>query len=453
MQLHDYQELAVLEIIKQYSLGNKKVLLHLATGAGKTFIFSHLLKLSADKGKSALMIVRGRNLVKQASDRLNKEGVHHGVIMAGYSLADARIQICSIDTLKRRDQKPKADFIVIDECHLFLSKKNVEFMNHYPDSYFLSVTATPYTKQSLQHLADTIVHPASMKWLMDNDHLRPARYFAPSRPCLYDVKVERGDYVSEFLEPKMGVLTGGIVEHWRKLGENRPTVCFAVNIKHSKDIVETFNRAGIKAEHIEGDTLDEERQKALDRLQSGETKIISNVGILCVGVDMPWLSCIIMARPTKSYALYIQQAGRGTRKFEGKKNFILLDHAGNVLRHGLITEEPSVEIAGMQKKRQPITLTTCQKCFAVHSNKICPDCGTEKSRKPLQSPQFENGILSEFKEDPIRQRAHEIKEEKESREHRYEWMWHTMAREYDYNTADKFFTRPWKLRKTSPTYW
>ena len=137
------------------------------------------------------------------------------------------------------------------------------------------------------------------------------KYFAPSSPDLKGVRTQNGDYVTDQLEERMSTLTGDLVPHWVELAENRPTIAFAVNIKHSLNIVSQFNKAGIAAEHIEGDHSFDERMAAIERLKNGTIKILSNVGVLCTGVDMPFVSALLDARPTQSYNLYVQRAGRG----------------------------------------------------------------------------------------------------------------------------------------------
>ena len=130
-ELRPYQTNALNKIRSEYAQDNKKVLLHLATGAGKTVIFCEVLKGAHLKGKSAIMIVRGRKLVDQAHKRLAKYNVPHGVLMAGHKLfkPNEAIQICSIDTLISRKLKPKADIIVIDETHLATSDGYKNFLS------------------------------------------------------------------------------------------------------------------------------------------------------------------------------------------------------------------------------------------------------------------------------------------------------------------------------------
>ena len=220
-----------------------------------------------------------------------------------------RCQVCSIDTLIARKLYPEADLIILDEAHLFTKKSQAgEFVQYYKDrSYIVPVTATPYLPEGLRHVAETFVHPITMEQLIEEGHLIKFRYFAPSEPDLKDVRISSTtkDYVTDELEKAMvaGQLTGKIIDNWKKIASDRKTILFAVNVHHSKLLTERFNQAGIKAEHCDADVPDKERNEIIKRLESGETRVVCNVGIFCTGVDIPSLGAIIMARPTKSYNL------------------------------------------------------------------------------------------------------------------------------------------------------
>ena len=377
--LRPYQVDALDQIKSHYRRGNKKVLLHLSTGSGKTVIFSHVMRESALKAKRSIMVVRGRHLVNQAADRLLKAGIYFGVHMAGHKLHRplAPIQICSVDTLRARNIRPPADIVIIDEAHQATSKSYLDLVANYPDAYFLAVTATPFTKRPLNHLAEVIVSPITFSELVEQGYLVDARYYAPDIPNLENVKVTGGDYCAVQLADIMenNALVGNMVEHYLKIASDRPAICFAVNIEHSEMICDRFNSDGVPCEHMEAGTPEIERNAILERLRTGITKVVTNVGILCTGVDLPHVSCIIMARPTKSYILYIQQAGRGTRPFENKKDFILLDHAGNTLRHGMISDYKRPNIAGQTRIELLRPVRQCEQCFAVYYGATCPACG------------------------------------------------------------------------------
>jgi superfamily II DNA or RNA helicase len=255
-------------------------------------------------------------------------------------------------------------------------------IEQYPDAYILAVTATPYPKGGMRHLADEIVSPITMTELIEQGFLVPARYFIPSAIDLSGVAIDRKtqDYVAGQLSDRMNTakLFGDMIASYKTMGENRPALCFAVSIEHSRRIVESFNAAGIPSAHIEADTPLEERQKIIRGLEENRIKIISNVGCLTTGVDIPAVSCIIMARPTKSYMLHIQCLGRATRIHPGKEDFIVLDHAANIQEHGFIEHEREVDLDGKEVKKKDIQLSMCSICYRAFVGTICPSCGKNK---------------------------------------------------------------------------
>lgn len=392
--LRDYQQRGIDGIRTHFAKGEKRVLLHLATGGGKTLLFSVMLKKVHEKGKKAVLVVRGRALVDQASQRLFREGVPHGVVMAGHwnYRPTERIQVCSIDTIHRRGIDLEADMIVIDEAHMAASLSYRKMIEKYPDAYILSVTATPYVKAGLRHLADRVVYPISIDRLMAEGYLVRPRYFSfPTDVNLDDVDIDKktGDYNQVQLGEavnKSSTLCGDIVKHWQSHARGRPTIAFAVNIRHSRSIVERFEAAGIRAVHIDKDTLEDDRRNAIQDLVAGNVKIISNVGILGTGVDIPEVSCLILARPTQSKNLYIQQCGRGTRLSPGKANFIVLDHASNLMKHGPIEDEEPCDLDGHGKPPKPRDgMVKCPRCFCVFDKKefglACPGIIINKEGK------------------------------------------------------------------------
>jgi DNA repair protein RadD len=188
------------------------------------------------------------------------------------------------------------------------------------------------------------------------------------------VKKSSGDYVVKDLAEVMSQtrLMGPIVETWKSLGVG-PTLLFAVNVEHSKMLCAQFIKAGISAEHIDAKTKNSERELAIDRLRSGVTSVLCNVGLLGTGFDLPPISTIIMARPTLSYPLWMQMIGRGTRPYPGKKEVRILDHAGNTFKHGYYETHRYASLSGKAPLVR-LEIHTCSACYACYdaSLKACP---------------------------------------------------------------------------------
>ncbi len=307
--LRDYQIKAIDGLRDGYRRGVRRLLLHLATGGGKTRCFSEVLKGAHAKGTMALVVVRGRKLIKQASDRLRRDGVPHGIIMAGAENATfERIRVCSIDTLYSRRHAPEAALIVIDEAHQTTGEGYKWFLEQYPRALILAVTATPHLKRGMRHVADEVIRPITARELTEQGYLVPLRYWTPEKPDLSEVTTSGDDFNQRELGVAMrkAALSGNVVKTYLEMGGSRRAILFAVDIEHSRQLVGQLGQAGVAADHIDANCTDEQRDKAVKRLETGEIKVLSNVGVLTTGVDVPAVELVIMARPTKSYNLWIQ---------------------------------------------------------------------------------------------------------------------------------------------------
>ena len=255
------------------------------------------------------------------------------------------------------------------------SYKNLSFM--YPDAKFLSVTATPFITESLRHIADVIVQTTTMKELIHDKYLVPPRYFAPKTPDLSKIRIQGGEYNQEDIEREVlrpGII-GSVCESVSACDGS--SLLFTSSVRHSRELTD---RLGSSCRHIDANTSDKDRIEILKLHRTGEIKIISNVGVLTTGVDLPWLRNIIDAAPTLSLCRNIQKIGRGTRPYPEKSHFNVYDHAGNVHVHGFITDDFTPTIDGdITRPKGKALVSTCKKCFGVYPATLstCPYCHTE----------------------------------------------------------------------------
>lgn len=356
--------------------------------------------------KRAIIVVRGRKLVDQASKRLNAEEVPHGVFMASHPhyYPERSIQVCSIDTIRSRKVYPKADLVIIDEADQATSPDYHELAAHYEGARFLCVTATPYGSKSLTHVAQKIIHPITVREIIEQGYLVDAKYYAPATPDLKNVRIKGGEYNEKDLEEVMGKseIVGDVVSCWKKYSPGLPTLVFCVSIAHAQLLCEEFKRVDVRAKVLSAKDPDFIREAVIEELKTGDTEVILNVGIFGRGVDIPWLKTVVLARPTMSLNLHLQQLGRGSRLWEGKDHFLVLDHAGNVLRHGFMDEEHPVDLNGSKKKfKDTEPVHTCEECFGIYRKKQhpnqCPYCGFEEEKKERRNmPDVRSGDLVEL---------------------------------------------------------
>ena len=416
-----YQTEAVERVRQSIRHGSRRILVVLATGSGKTVVASHIVANTRAKGKRVLFLAHRRELIRQTFAKLVRNGIPYtdvGVIMAGVDAGPvdvgspaelpsrdddlwtklarrrptASVQVASIDTLRNRI-RPEADLVIVDEAHRALAKGYTDIRDAYPKAIHLGLTATPYRAdgRGLGESYEDLVAVASPSLLIREGFLVAPRVFtvpASSLPDLGGVRVRGGDYDAEALAKAVdkGGLVGGIVEHWLRHTPGVRTVAFAASVEHSKHIAARFVEAGIAAEHLDGETPAADRDAILRRLERGETLIVSNCGVLCEGWDQPSVKCCILARPTKSTGLYLQQAGRILRPFQGQ-SAVILDHAGCAVEHGLPQDDREFTLEAKKKTSKAAgeaPVKTCEECFAVlpASVAVCPECGFVFPVKP-----------------------------------------------------------------------
>jgi len=249
---------------------------------------------------------------------------------------------------------------------------------------------------------DDLLLVASPRQLIGEGHLVEPRVFTvppDALPDLRAVRVQRGDYDQRALAAAVdsGKLVGNVVEHWLRLARGVRTVAFAVSVAHSLHIVEQFRAAGVTAEHLDGTTPADERDAMLRRLDRGETLVVSNCSVLAEGWDQPAVKCAILARPTRSTGLYLQQAGRILRPYGGLPA-IILDHGGCAIEHGLPQDDRAFTLESRKKKgaSSPPRVRPCPGCFAVlHvSTRVCPHCG-HVLIATVEVPAVRDGTLGE----------------------------------------------------------
>jgi superfamily II DNA or RNA helicase len=393
-QLRPYQVEAVERVHARIAAGVRRILLVAATGAGKTTVASELIRQAARRHQRALFLAHRRELIQQAYARLLDFGfAEHevGILMASdrRRRPGAAVQVASVDTLRHR-AKPRAELVIVDECHRALAKTYRDIAEHYRASVHLGLTATPYRAdgRGLGDAYDELVVVASPRQLIAEGFLVEPRVFTvpPSAlPDLSAVRTSRGDYEAGALAEAVDrqALVGNLVEHWSKHAAGIRTVVFATSVAHSNHIAERFRAAGVAAEHLDGETPTHERDAILARLESGETRVVASIGTLTEGWDQPAVKCAILARPTKSTGLYLQMAGRILRPYQGQQA-IILDHAGCVLEHGLPQDDREFSLESRPKKKtgqMSAPVKTCPECFAVValSTRECPSCGATLS--------------------------------------------------------------------------
>lgn len=406
--LRPYQHDSIARVLAHLECG-KATVLQMPTGAGKTVTAVELTRALAEQGP-AWFICHRREILKQAIGSFTRAGLSFGVIAVGHEAnPDARIQIASVDTLRHRHAKYAAPRTLIwDECHHLPAKSWSKIMRMYPLAHHVGLTATPERLDGLglESLFSELVCGPTLGWLIGNGFLSPYRVFAPSEPDLSAVRMSQGDYRAADIDKIMNtpVVIGDAVEHYKRITPGKKALIFASSVAASQAVVAAFQAQGVPALHVDASTPVDERDDALAALAEGRIKVLSNVQVFTEGVDVPSVDVVILLRPTKSLALYLQMIGRGLRTADGKEEVLVLDHAGLVYEHGFPDADWEWSLAGgarearLEKAREgKERLRKCPKCFLVHSPlEVCPSCGFKYEASGRDVAQFD-GVLYELR--------------------------------------------------------
>ena len=387
--LRPYQNTLIERARANFITGKQSQLLVLPTGGGKTVCFSYMAARAVEKGLRVWILAHRVELLDQISRTLTSFGVPHGMVAPGY-MGDRRrpVQVASVFTLVRRlDRYEAPDLIIVDEAHHAISASTWgRVITAFPKAKLLGVTGTPIrlSGEGLGDLFQTMVQGPSPRELIELGALSPYRLFAPTGVDLTGVHTRMGDFVRGELLAAVDKpsITGDAVKHYQKLAPGRRAVAFCISVEHAVHVSESFRAAGISAQAIDGGMDRTLRASVLSEFSAGRIQVLASCDLISEGFDVPAIEAAILLRPTQSVGLYLQQVGRALRTFPGKTEAIILDHAGNVSRHGLPDEERVWSLDGSAKKKgaqkSEVPVKTCGSCFAtVASAATHCSCGFE----------------------------------------------------------------------------
>lgn len=343
IKLRDYQRIFIDAVRNEFVHGHKRVVGVAPCGAGKTIMTGWMIREALNRNKRSIFFVHRHELIEQTSNTFTALDIPHGIISAGSPMQlDLPVQIASVQTLaKRLDKVTAPDFLICDECHHILANTYKKILDAFPYAFLLGVTATPLRMGGIT-LADvftSMVQSLSVNQLISKGNLTPFKYFAADFNIdLSRVKMSHGDFdnkqLAEILIDKS--ITGDIVQNYNRLAYGKSAICYCVDVNHSKAVADAFCDAGISAAHVDGDTTQKLRNSIVNDFRNGNIKVLCNAELFGEGFDVPNCQAVILARPTQSLTLYIQQSMRAMRPDpnDPAKVAVIIDHVQNAQRHG-----------------------------------------------------------------------------------------------------------------------
>jgi DNA repair protein RadD len=433
-----------------------------ATGSGKTVVLSKLLR---DESGASIAIAHRQELVSQISIALARNGVRHRVVGAkrgsslvriitalqvaelGYSYLDptARCGVGGVDTIVRMTNEPwfqQVRLSVQDEGHHVLAaNKWGQAAKLFPHARGLFPTATPLRADGrglgrhADGLVDAMVLAPSMRDIISMGYLTDYRYIGAQTKDLHleniPISPTTGDLNNNQVRVavhKSKTIIGDITDHYIKWATGKLGVTFAVDVEAAGDIAAAFRAKGVSAEVVSANTPDSLRAAILRRFRNREVLQLVNVDLFGEGFDLPAIECVSFGRPTESFALYSQQWGRALRLMipkhlesswdslgdsgrraailaSDKPKAIILDHVGNLMRHGGPPDKKcdwSLDRRDRRstKKNDAIPIRICANgdCLQPYkrTHKECPHCGFYPEPAERSGPEYVDGDLTEL---------------------------------------------------------
>jgi DNA repair protein RadD len=393
LPLRPYQAEALEAVSQEWRAGHRRVVLVMPTGAGKTATGCEAVRRAVARGRRVLWLAHRTELLSQASERLDAEGIPHGMIQAGRPAdPSAPVQVASVDTLRTRGQAPPADLVIPDEAHHTPADSQQALLANYEHAHFLGLTATPQRGdgRGLGAVFNALVTGPSIRELTDLGHLVPLDIIGPDKEAAS--RTIAHDPVRAYLETKIQMPDGRITE-----ARGRRAVVYAATVRQAQDFAAAFNRAGIPAESVEGNTAADKRRYVLSEVSRGGLLVVVNCQVLTEGWDAPALEVCILARRVGTAGLYLQMVGRVLRSNPGKSRALLLDLGGSVHTHGRPEAEREYTLDGkgiyLAGKREP--LGVCPGCGLSVQVWPCTRCGHQPESRDVEIAEQPIALITE----------------------------------------------------------
>ena len=352
MELRPYQNEAVASVESEFSRGIRSTLIVLATGLGKTIVFSYLAAREVRRGGRVLILAHRGELLQQAIAKLRAAtGIEAGLEKAEetsevawddipYTVVVGSVQSMKSQKRLARFSHDEFSLVVIDECHHALTGTYRSVIDHFPKAHLLGVTATPDRGdlRSLSEVFETIAYEYSIVDGIKGGYLSPIFVqTVPLRIDLSQVAVQSGDFQAASLGSALDPYLRQICHEIKTRCANRKTIVFTPLIATSRKMLQIFIEEGVReVREVNGESPD--RADVLEWFSHAPAGcVLLNSMLLTEGYDEPSVDCIVVLRATKVRALFVQMVGRGTRlsPSTGKQNLLLLDFLWLTASHDL----------------------------------------------------------------------------------------------------------------------
>lgn len=398
-----YQESLHRAVLAEFNAGYRRVVECMATGLGKTHTATKQIAHFLSLGMRGLFIVDLDFVVDDTAASLQRNGIDCGIIQAGKKFDEGkRIYVCSLQTIIARGLRPDADFVILDECHIFAGPECLALLHAYPNALHLGLTATPQRGDgtALGNFYERLVVGPQLGWGMTHG-LCPEHGEGPISCCDKNAPYLVRRIRTHAPPKKLTKLAWDPVEAWFQMAPGLPTIYFCDSSRHADDLVKRFSEMGVGAEVVNSKTPAKQRRTFRDRVRSGKTLVVCTHSVGIKALDLPEIACVGLWRSVGVQGVMQQMVGRGARA--GKEEMIFIDGVGNVREMGLPEQERVFSLDGdpIKLARPSATpLTTCKECGAIQlPADACCRCGG--ALLPDEVKVSKQNQLAEVKEVPL----------------------------------------------------
>lgn len=400
LQLRPKQKRVIEDVAAAFRAGHRRIMVSAFCSFGKTELAAAMLDNTRQNNRRGIFVADRIALCDQASERLEKYDIPHGVFQGTNHpkyAPSAHIQVGSVQTLVRRRTDP-FQLHIYDEAHQLYawSKRQLETGT----GYHIGLSATAFTK-NLGNYFDHIVNGPTANEMIEDGSLVPLKIYSCREPDMSNVPVGNdGEWEEKAAESEVMQIVGDVVQNYIEHGNNQKFICFAQTIAHAKELQRRWLACGVNVQTYTADDDTDDKSDIVEEFRKDDSAIrgLISVAALVKGFDVSSVRILIIARCLrKAFADHVQMLGRVMRIYHDKEYGIVYDHAGNMARfwfrtqrffaHGLeklnTGEKEETEQSAKEKAEKPEPEPIkCPSCGHLHKpTPVCTNCGFEFPKK------------------------------------------------------------------------